>query len=258
MRHVALLVTVGILIACVIAEGKTLPKPYLVDRDGRPLFPSERSLCGKNDMIAMSGASQKFQELGTPIGIYSVDTGMGIGKCTGTLISKDLFLTAQHCTGECSSIQVTFGYLTDDRQESFKCKEIVEQGDEAYENDYMVVRLQGNPGVQWGWFDLSGRKLAKGHKLLMIHHPEGSPMKISKDCPVFEQTSEYINHRCDTNPGSSGSAILDPDFDNPENTRIVGVHTLGGCNDTATSFNSGPSMEHLLTISPLLKSMAKD
>ena len=82
-------------------------------------------------------------------------------------------------------------------------------------------------------------------------------MKVSRDCYVSEQTDKFLNHRCDTQPGSSGSAIMDPDYAHPENTRIVGVHTLGGCNGAQSSYNSGPSMKHLVSISPLLKSMVK-
>ena len=50
----------------------------------------------------------------------------------------------------------------------------------------------------------------------MIHHPLASPMKVSqKGCEFVEEQDGLIKHRCDTQPGSSGSGILLPDYDHP-------------------------------------------
>ncbi len=225
-----------------------------------PLRSQSRSICEKDDMTSILTESEQIKEMSTPIGIWQIDeNGMG-GMCTGTLISKDLFLTAEHCFAECKSISVTFGYWKDGRlrEETFGCKEIVEKGNGEQQNDYLIVRLEGNPGVNLGWYDVSARKMKKGDALMMIHHPGGSPMKVSlKNCATFNQSNEFLEHRCDTMPGSSGAGILVPDFNKVENTRIVAVHTLGGCKDDATSYNSGPSIRHLVEVSPLLKEMAK-
>jgi V8-like Glu-specific endopeptidase len=92
----------------------------------------------------------------------------------------------------------------------------------------------------------------------MIHHPQATPMKVSqKNCTLKVEEDNFLNHRCDTQPGSSGSAILLPNYEHPEESRVVGVHTLGGCDDEEESTNSGPSMRHLVEISPTLKSLAK-
>jgi V8-like Glu-specific endopeptidase len=235
------------------------PSPWLTDGKGTPVFPASRSICGKNDMLAMKNASGGLQEMGTPVAILELDMGNGFqGHCTGTMISADLLLTAAHCKVACNKITAHFGFLNDEYQESFKCKEIVESGDSNAENDYMIVRMEGNPGVGWGWYDVSGRVMQKNQNLLFIHHPQATPMKVSKECPVYSVEDGFINHRCDTEPGSSGSAIISPDYENPENSRVVGVHTLGGCNNSETSSNSGPAMSRLVTISPVLKEMAKD
>ena len=87
--------------------------------------------------------------------------GGSTGKCTGTLISKNLFLTAQHCEADCDKLDVTFGYLSRGRAEKFKCKKIIEKGNELYENDYLVFELEGNPGIGWGWYEVSDRPLRK-------------------------------------------------------------------------------------------------
>lgn len=219
-----------------------------------------RSICEKDDMVSIVNASDEIKNMSTPIGIWQIDENGSGGSCTGTLISKDLFLTAEHCSAECKNVTVTFGYWKDGirKEETFGCKEIIEKGDGNHENDYLIVRLEGNPGVNMGWYDVSSRKLSKDAPLLMIHHPGGNPMKVSqKNCIVFNQGEEFLEHRCDTLPGSSGSGILSPDFNNPQNSRIVAVHTLGGCKDDKVSFNSGPSIRHLVEVSPLLKAMSK-
>ena len=234
------------------------PRPFMVNSLGKPIYNYARSICGVNKMLPMITESDEMKKMGTPIGIYRANMDGGVGMCTGTLITKDLFLTAQHCEAKCEDIKVTFGYLKESREETFACKEVVEKGNGSEQNDYMLVRLEGNPGTVWGWYDITDKAVAPNTPLLMIHHPGGTPMKVSiNDCHMVEEKDNFVEHRCDTQPGSSGSAILLPNFEKPQETRVVGVHTLGGCDATPTSYNSGPSMRHLVSISPLLKSLVK-
>ncbi len=234
--------------------------PYLVDAAGRPLGAVERTICGDNNMVKMIDQDEAMQKMGTPIGFYRAEMGGGTAMCSGTLVSKDLFLTARHCyESSCSGISVTFGRLErGEQQETFKCAEIVEKGTEANDDDYMLVRLEGNPGAAWGYYPLSDQELSPSDELLMIHHPGGRPMTVSRDeCFFVGQVDGMVHHRCDTEGGSSGSGILVPDFDHPENTRVIGVHTLGGCNSDSSSSNSGPAIRHLIEKSALLKSLLK-
>lgn len=226
---------------------------------GEPLFVNDqdqvesRTVCASNDMEEMKKLDDAMNKMGMPIG----NLRGGRLSCTGTLVDKDLFLTARHCKVSCSSMTVSFGYLGRDQQK-FPCKEIVEAGESPTNQDYMLVRLEGNPGVQWGWYDMSDRDVEIGTKLLMIHHPGGTPMKVSrKNCSFKTEKNGLFYHDCDTNPGSSGSAILVPNYDNPELSRIVAVHTLGGCNSSSTKYNSGPSMKQIVKLSPTIKSMVK-
>lgn len=226
--------------------------------DENGMVTNERTICGANDMLKMIDQDEAFKKMGTPIGIYQIVQGSGMVMCTGTLISKDLFLTARHCQGTCAAAKVTFGYLQR-RQDTFPCKEIVEFGNSDLNQDYLILRLDGMPGVEWGWYDMSDRPLEAGTELMMIHHPGGTPMKVSrKDCTFRGESNGLIRHRCDTEGGSSGTGILAPDFETPENSRIVAVHTLGGCTpNNPNSSNSGPAIRYLSTVSPLIKSMVK-
>lgn len=193
--------------------------------------------------------------MGHPVGIYRVG-GM---SCSGTLVSKDLFLTARHCSADCSAITVTFGHLSGRQEETFNCIKIVEKGNSSTKQDYMIVQLNNEPGLTWGWYEPSDRPMTVDETLLMIHHPSGLPMRVSQEdsCQFKSETAGMLNHRCDTRPGSSGSAILVPDYLRPELTRVVGVHTLGGCGKDATSTNSGPAMSYLVTISPTLRELSR-
>ena len=241
-----------------VCFAQKLPQPFFLDYVRNLNGHDERTICGSNDMVPMTSSSENLNSMGTPIGIYSGEVDGGIGFCTGTLITKDLFLTAEHCAAECESIKVTFGYLGREREETFNCKKIIEKGDGKAENDYLIVQLEGSPGVQWGWYDVSASPVESDSQLLMIHHPKATPMKVSyKNCSLKSEEGSFLMHQCDTQSGSSGSAILLPNFETPEETKIVGVHTLGGCDEEAESANSGPSMRHLVEISPTLRSIAK-
>lgn len=218
-----------------------------------------RTICGNDKMEDMIKLDAKMQAMGHPIGRITTGEGDEQGFCTGTLIDKDLVLTARHCQNACKDMSITFGFLSRNK-ETFNCKEIVESGDENKTNqDYMLFRVEGSPGVNWGWYDVSDQPVQKGQELLIIHHPSAKPMKVSrKECKATEVDSRgMLRHRCDTEPGSSGSAIMIPDYNDPENSRIVGVHTLGGCSADPKRYNSGPSMQHLVKLSNTLRTMAK-
>ncbi len=217
------------------------------------LWGESRTVCGSNDMEKMISLNDKMQAMGRPIGNLR-----GSGSCSGVMISDELFLTAGHCKSSCSSMKVTFDYLSREK-ETFDCKEIVESGSGGSNLDYMVIRLKGYPGKNWGWYSLSDEILQKEQSLLMIHHPSGSPMKVSrKNCAFKKESGGFLYHNCDTEPGSSGSAVLLPDYNNPENTRVVAVHTLGGCNSSSTSYNSGPTIANIAKKSALIRSMIKN
>ena len=213
-----------------------------------------RTICGKNDMEDMVTLNAAMNEMGHPIGNLR---GKGM-SCTGTLVAPDVFLTARHCKIACSSLTVTFGYLTRG-SETFKCKEIIEYGSSNSNQDYMFVRLEGSPGVNWGYYPLSDKPLTPGTELLIIHHPSGDPMKVSRKNCQFQNEAGGLNYySCDTEPGSSGRAVMVPDYENPENTRVVSVHAFGGCNSSSSQYNSGPAVRSLATFSAAVRAHLKN
>ena len=226
-------------------------EPLFLDENGNPKS-FLRTVCGNNDMVPISNQSDLIKQMARPVGLLQ---GPGF-LCTGTLVGKDLFLTARHCEDVCGSLSVKFNFLR--TEEIFNCKEIIEKGGGDNNSDYLLLRLEGTPGVEWGWYDLSDTPVLADQPLMMIHHPGGLPMKLSlKNCKFMAESDGMITHSCDTNPGSSGSAIIIPNFENPEKSRIVGIHTLGGCNESQTTFNAGPSIHHISGISSLVHSLVK-
>lgn len=224
-------------------------EPLYFDSHGLPVPISTRTICGTNDMVAVKDQNETIRQLARPVGVLE---GPGY-LCTGTLISKDVFLTARHCYSQCNNLSVKFNYLGRS-QESFECEELIEKGADDYNQDYMLIRLKGSPGVEWSWYSLSDRSLTDHEPLIMIHHPGGMPMKASINNCLFEKESEgLLYHSCDTNPGSSGAAIVAPDFDFPEKSRVVGIHAFGGCNSNSTNFNAGPAIRFVSTISKTIQ-----
>lgn len=246
MEHLAKCVGVFLWVVSVVAE------PMYLNDDGSPV--ESRTVCGANDMENMIDLDEQMKAMGTPIGNLR---GGGL-SCTGVMISSDIFLTARHCNVGCANTKVTFGYLSREK-ETFACKETLAIGNSNNNQDYMAMRLEGAPGVKWGYYDISDKPVPFGKNLLMIHHPGGAPMKVSrKNCKFMGEWNGLISHSCDTNPGSSGSAVLIPDYQKPENSRVIAVHVLGGCNASSTNYNKGPSIRHIARLSSLLKSMVKN
>lgn len=262
MNHRLTVLSVVFLFA-VSALAQPQPKFDLFQTDAQgKILNASRSICGEDTMSDMLEEDEDFQVMGNPVGQYREKSLLGgVARCTGTLISNDLFLTARHCfQRSCDNIEVAFNFLAArDQQEVFKCSEVVEKGGSSNEDDYMIIRLEGKPGVKWGYYPPAKYEPATRQELMMLHHPAGKPMKVSWDeCAVTEIKDNMLHHRCDTEPGSSGSGIFTRSSQDQSLVRIVGVHTLGGCTASGQdSSNSGPKMTHLFELSPTLKELAK-
>lgn len=150
--------------------------------------------------------------------------------CSGTMITEDLFLTASHCIDASVTNDkfVAFNYEKAPgatqllEQEHFKVVEVVEDGINRL--DYAILRLDGKPGLKYGFSPIRAVLPEVQHQLTIIQHPKGQPKQVESGPLVSVSSGAYMAYAdLDTEPGSSGSGVLD------SQGFLVGVHTNGGC-----------------------------
>lgn len=173
--------------------------------------------------------------------------------CTGTMISKDLFLTAAHCVdATITQKYAVFNYETAANsanllpQEHFKVAEIVEDGNNGL--DYAILRIEGEPGLKYGFTGIRAVLPPNGHTLSIIQHPKGQAKQFEAGPMSGVQGNYMLYSDLDTEPGSSGSGVLD------QEGMLVGVHTNGGCFSGGGS-NRGVKMTDILAASPVVQSL---
>jgi V8-like Glu-specific endopeptidase len=204
----------------------------------------------------------------------------GIRWASGTLISADLFLTAGHCFDPnpvgwkipringtnnpippheiAKNMKVNFNYQVDSSNSpravrSFKVMELMEYREGGL--DYAIVKLDGEPGKIFGYTKVANKDARLGDMLCIIQYPAGRMKKVEAGQVTFlENGDERIGYNSiDTLGGSSGAGLLL----SPEGT-IVGVHTNGGCESSASGFNYGVRITSLLEVSPVLRSLSNN
>lgn len=156
--------------------------------------------------------------------------------CTGFMISENRMVTNHHCIADdptCWSTLATFGYEYDDHWRKqpgteVRCERVAKASEVA---DLSIIVLEGHPGRsdEWGALSISPQQTILGLSASIIQHPSGETKKaVTKNCQVIIVSAENASgkaidfaHTCDTETGSSGSPILD------ENFQVVGIHHLG-------------------------------
>lgn len=190
--------------------------------------------------------------------------------CTGTLVSRNLLLTAGHCFNMTTAIKngwtppknlegefltpaeaavsmiVEFNYQDDPEgaprliteHKILKLREWEEGG-----IDYAVAELAGNPGLRWGVTSVSRTVPVVGSPLSIIQHPQGLPKVIESGVYKGKFDGMMWYDDIDTQGGSSGSGVLNAVGE------LVGVHTQGGCEVNA---NKAEPINDVLGVSDVL------
>tara|TARA_B110001454_G_C12723272_1_gene436181 strand:- start:17077 stop:17823 length:747 start_codon:yes stop_codon:yes gene_type:complete len=178
----------------------------------------------------------KYRDIAESVGLMS----MG---CTATHIGNGLVISAGHCFEEgkiaryrsiCGGIQV-FWNVREGRQPSgvSNCRQLLVL-ELNNQKDYALFRVD-NPPRSAVKIRLSGRP-ALGTRVTIFSHPFKNPLTWSGTCEIrralnFGLPLHAIHHTCDTNPGSSGAAIIDA-----MTLEVVGIHG-GGVSVGSTGAN---------------------
>lgn len=187
-------------------------------------------IIGKNDLIpvAKNGANipQKYAPLIDAFGKMS----MG---CTATHIGNGLVISAGHCFGaprqrtskDCDAVTIEWGVRQDSPAYlTSKCKSVL-AAQANYEEDYAIFQVEPVPPVKVE-FNFDARP-AIGTVLTQFSHPGARPLEWSQNCSLQTAAqggwgSNQFSHQCDSEPGSSGSVLIDD-----ASLAIVGIHNGG-------------------------------
>jgi V8-like Glu-specific endopeptidase len=173
--------------------------------------------------------------------------------CSGTLISKNLFLTASHCVDMNTIGQyVAFNYQLSASgklgpQFFYKITKIAEIG---YKDslDYAILELEGNPGKKFGYARIANMFPKVKDSITIIQHPSGRPKEIEAGLVSSLTDKSLLYDDIDTEPGSSGSGIINREG------KLAGVHTNGGCSPYSMGgANHGVNIKTIAGVSKVLK-----
>ncbi|MFT7562257.1 MAG: V8-like Glu-specific endopeptidase [Flavobacteriales bacterium] len=228
------------------------------------------AICGTDDLQHVEQYDDRYSAIGyndnfvqamsASVGaMKSIASDSASGYCSGTLISADQFITASHCVDSNTVGEfVTFGYqeqtpgILRNSQQHFEILEVVEDGAD-FGLDYAVLRLAGSPGTvngsfpgadgtAIGWKGVSGELPVDA---VIIQHPLGQAKQVDAGSGISYSTGRIRYSDIDTQPGSSGSGVLN------DLGQVIGVHTNGGCT-TSSGSNSGVFMQDILDVSGVL------
>jgi V8-like Glu-specific endopeptidase len=195
---------------------------------------ADEKIIGDNDLtpVLENGANipEKYRPLINAFGM------MNMG-CTATHIGNGIAITAGHCFQ---------GRVSEDRQDNVPCgtSTTIKWGFRKDAPEYLtskcvtILALQKNKDRDYAIFtldnvpgssvevDLSARPIDKT-AITIFGFPQKRPLEWSKTCVVRPGSvgkwgSDMFSHQCDTEPGNSGSTVID------DTTRkVVGIHDGG-------------------------------
>lgn len=191
---------------------------------------STEKIIGKNDLIPVlrDGANipEKYALLINAFGKIS----MG---CTATHIGNGLVLTAGHCfeatarrsAKSCDGVSVSWGYRKDKAPFLISQCVAVLAAELNDNRDYAIFKVDKAP-TEKVEFDFQTRPKV-GTSLTIFGHPQARPLEWSQTC-VLETSArggwgtDQFSHQCDTEPGNSGSTVLDD-----TSLKVIGIHDGG-------------------------------
>ena len=176
-----------------------------------------------------------------PYNGFSAGTGYG----TGFMISPSLFMTNNHVIPDlyaASKMRMQFNYqvgaLGMEQQSESYFPDIAGTFHTSVGLDYTVLKLKKsipipgapnpvNAGEKWSWIPLNEFPgYFPNQRFNVIQHPAGRRKEIALQNNTFSSLKQNaVRYTADTEPGSSGSPVLDNTW------RLVALHHAGGEHD---------------------------
>ncbi|BBU56915.1 hypothetical protein KU6B_31800 [Mameliella alba] len=181
--------------------------------------------------------------------------GRDLVTCTGAILPGGWVLTNHHCIPENASqrllaASILTGYLVQGDKDTRRYTLSIDPADWHSVLDFSLVRMTDMPQDVLPLL-IEDVAVDPGDPLMVIHHPLGRPQVMTRfRCFALREQDggPILRHRCDTQPGSSGSILFDREL------RPVALHHSGGMtpNDDR-SFNKSTRLSAILQDSGLLR-----
>jgi len=225
---------------------------------------------GRED-VACHTSDSVFNATQRPVARLLFTSGGSQFLCTGELIAgsnSSTLITNNHCINtqtETSSLQATFNFQrttcggsTNATTTNYGGGTFLKTNSEKKKGgkgglDYTLLTLLGNPEAAWGEIIATTKSVAVGDLIWFIQHGGGNEKKVgfwedgahSVRCQVdtinatygFAASGSQTGYACDSEGGSSGSAITDP-----ATGHAIALHHYGGvsnnpCLNSGTAFS---------------------
>ncbi len=205
-------------------------------------FTDSKSIIGVNDLVSVPKSLTNFREE-TPSEDLLDSIGLIHSGCTATHIGNNIMITAGHCIQakffgfhkdlSCNKSLLTSwgvrgsykGYLNS------RCVRII-AAENSIERDFAFIKVDNAPRSQFGLY--TGGEPELNRDMTIYSHPMKRPLQWSKKCKNLgrkdlgqwnSNRAYYLNrvhYSCDTEGGSSGAAVIDPD-----SYEILAIHNSG-------------------------------